>query len=195
MTTNTESYAGTQSASSYDLNNGYPGLREYTIATPTKATFSGSYFFAMPNKPTQPLGFISADIEWVNYAGTRFYANTYDEESTDYYNALNQTNKAIYKNNINLKIGSELKLNSNWMLRAGTSYYGSPYKDEDIKASLMTVSGGIGYRTNRHFIDFTIVNTATKDAIFPYRLNDKPNTYASLTGNRVIFNIGYGIRF
>jgi hypothetical protein len=195
MTTNTEKYAGTQSASSLDLNDGYPGLREYTIATPTKATFSGSYFFAQPNKPTQPLGFISADIEWVNYAGSRFYANTYDRESTDYYNALNQTTKAIYKNNLNIKIGSELKLNGNWMVRAGTAFYGSPYKDADIKASHMTVSGGIGYRTNRHFIDFTIVNTATKDAIFPYRLNDKPNTYASLTGNRVMFNIGYGIRF
>ena len=92
-------------------------------------------------------------------------------------NMNNMSDKDInnMKNNVNLKIGSELKLNSNWMLRAGTSYYGSPYKDEDIKASLMTVSGGIGYRTNRHFIDFTIVNTATKDAIFPYRLNDKPN--------------------
>jgi hypothetical protein len=195
MTTNTEGYAGTQSASSAELNDGYPGLREYTIATPTKATFSGSYFFAVPNKPTQPLGFISADIEWVNYAGTRFYANTFDQESTDYYNALNQTNKAIYKNNLNFKLGSELKLNGNWMLRAGTSYYGSPYKDENIKASHLNVSGGIGYRTNRHFIDLTIVSTTSKDAVFPYRLNDKPNTYASLTGNRMMFNIGYGIRF
>jgi hypothetical protein len=195
MTTNTEGYAGTQSASSSELNDGYPGLREYTIATPTKATFSGSYFFAQPNKATQPLGFISADIEWVNYAGSRFYANSYDKTSTDYYSALNSTVKAIYKNNINIKIGSELKLNGNWMLRAGTAYYGSPYKDESIKASHFSVSGGIGYRTNRHFIDFTIVNTATKDAIFPYRLNDKPNTYASLTGNRTIFSIGYGIRF
>ncbi len=195
MTTNTESYAGIQSASSSELNDGYPGVREYTLATPAKATISTSYFFASPNKPTQPLGFISADIEWVNYAGTHYYANTYDQATTDYYNALNSTIKAIYKNNVNFKVGSELKLNNNWMLRAGTAYYGSPYKDESIKASHWTVSGGIGYRTNSHFIDFTIVNTATKDAIFPYRLNDKPNTYASYTGNRLMFNIGYGIRF
>jgi hypothetical protein len=195
MTTNTESYAGLQSASSSDLNDGYAGVREYTIATPTKATISTSYFFAAPNKPTQPLGFVSADIEFVNYTGTHFYANTYDQASTDYYHAVNATVKAIYKNNVNIKIGSEVKLNGNWMLRGGTAYYGSPYQDETIKASHWNVSGGIGYRTNRHFIDFTIVNTAVKDAIFPYRLNDKPNTYASLTGNRLMFNIGYGIRF
>ena len=195
MTTNTESYAGIQSASSSDLSDGYAGLREYTIATPTKATFSGSYFFAAPNKPTQPLGFVSADIEWVNYSGARYYANTYDKESDDYYRALNTTIKAIYKDNVNIKIGSEIKVNSNWMVRAGTAYYGSPYKDETIKASQWTVSGGIGYRTNKHFIDLTLVNTTVKDAIFPYRLNDKPNTYASYTGNRLMFNIGYGIRF
>jgi hypothetical protein len=195
MTTNTESYAGRQSANSDDLNDGYPGLREYTLATPTKATFSTSYFFAAPSKPTQPLGFISADIEWVNYTGTHFYANTYDQASTDYYNALNATIKSIYKSNVNIKIGSEVKLNANWMLRAGTAYYGSPYQDENIKASHWTMSGGIGYRTNHHFVDFTIVNTAVKDAIFPYRLNDKPNSYATYTGNQLMFNIGYGIRF
>lgn len=195
MTTNTEGYAGTQYASSDDLNEGYAGLREYTVATPTKATFSTSYFFAAPNKPTQPLGFISADLEIVNYAGTHFYSNTFDQASTDYYNNLNTTIRSVYKNNVNFKIGSELKLNGNWMLRAGTAYYGSPYKDESIKASHWTLSGGIGYRTNSHFIDFTVVNTATKDAIFPYRLNDKPNTYASYTGNRLMFNIGFGIRF
>jgi hypothetical protein len=195
MTTNTESYAGTLSVSSDELNEGFAGLREYTVATPSKAIVSGSYFFASPSKPSQPLGFISADLEWVNYAGTRFYANTYDQASTNYYNLVNSTIRSIYKNNFNLKLGSELKLNGNWMLRAGAGYYGSPYKDEEIRASQITISGGIGYRTNRHFIDFTMVNTAVRDGIFPYRLNDKPNTFASLTGSRLMFNIGYGIRF
>ncbi|MCX6211585.1 MAG: outer membrane protein transport protein [Bacteroidetes bacterium] len=195
MTTNTEKYAGTQTASSNELNNGYPGEREYTVATPLKTIFSSSYFFAAPSKPSQPLGFISADVEWVNYAGTRFYGNTYDDVTTEYYNALNNTIKSIYKNNLNIKIGSEIKLNGNWMLRAGTAYYGSPYKDEALKASRLVVSGGIGYRTNRHFIDFTIINSSTKDVVFPYRLNDKANTFANMTGNQMIFNIGYGIRF
>ncbi len=195
MTTNTESYAGLQSVYSSELNEGFPGLREYTIATPTKINFSGSYFFAQPGKPTQPLGFISADLEIVNYAGTRFYSNTYDEATTDYYNNVNTTIKAAYKNNVNIKIGSELKLNNNWMARAGAAYYGSPYKDENIKASIFNLSGGIGYRTNKHFIDLTLVSTSSRDAIFPYRLNDKPNTYAAINGNRLMFNIGYGIRF
>jgi len=195
MTTNTEKYAGIQSASSSELNNGYPGTREYTVSTPLKTTLSTSYFFASPSKPTQPLGFITADLEFVNYAATRFYSNSYDKESTDYYNLVNDAIKFSYKNNVNFKLGSEIKITSNWMIRGGAAYYGSPYKDETLKASRVVLSGGIGYRTNRNFIDFTIVSSTTKDAIFPYRLNDKPNTYANFTGNQTLFNIGYGIRF
>jgi long-subunit fatty acid transport protein len=203
MTTNTESYAGTVSTSSDELNNGNAGVREYTVMTPTKATFSGSYFFASPGKPTQPLGFISADIEWVNYAGTRFYANDFDQASADYYDDLNATMKATYKNNINFKIGSEIKLTSNWMVRGGTAYYGSPYKNEFadengktlVTPSRFIVSGGIGYRTNKHFIDFTISSSTNRDAVVPYRLIDKPSPIGVQNSNAVLFNIGYGIRF
>lgn len=203
ITTNTESYAGTLSSSSGELNDGIVGVREYTVLTPTKATFSGSYFFASPGKPTQPLGFISADVEWVNYAGTRFYANDFDQASADYYDDLNATMKATYKNNFNLKIGSEIKLTSNWMARAGTAYYGSPYKNEFadengntlVTPSRLILSGGIGYRTNKYFLDFTISSATNKDAVVPYRLIDKPSPIAVQNSNAVLFNIGYGIRF
>jgi hypothetical protein len=203
MTTNTESYAGKVSASSDELNNGNPGIREYTVMTPTKLTFSGSYFFASPGKPTQPLGFISADIEWVNYAGTRFYANDFDQASADYYDDLNNTMKSTYKNNLNIRLGSEIKLTSNWMARAGTAYYGSPYKNEFaddngtilVSPSRMVVSGGIGYRTNKYFIDFTISSATNQDAVVPYRLIDKPSPVVSEKSRAVLFNIGYGIRF
>lgn len=203
MTTNTEAYAGTQYESSSNLNDGYPGSSEYNVMTPLKTTFSTSYFFASPGKPTQPLGFISADIEWVNYAGTRYSSNTYDNASNNYYDLLNTAIKATYKNNVNIKLGSEVKLTGNWMLRGGFAYFGSPYKNEltdrngasVIKPSKIVISGGIGYRTNRQFIDFTVMNTSNKDAIFPYRLNDKDNVVANYTGNHLMLSIGYGIRF
>jgi hypothetical protein len=203
MTTNTEAYAGTQYESSSNLNDGYPGSSEYNVMTPLKTTFSTSYFFASPGKPTQPLGFISADIEWVNYAGTRYSSNTYDNASNNYYDLLNTAIKATYKNNVNIKLGSEVKLTGNWMLRGGFAYFGSPYKNEltdrngaaVIKPSKIVISGGIGYRTNRQFIDFTVMNTSNKDAIFPYRLNDKYNEVANYTGNHLMLSIGYGIRF
>ena len=189
ITTNTEDYAGTLSASSGELNNGNAGVREYTVMTPTKATFSGSYFFASPGKPTQPLGFISA--------------NDFDQASADYYDALNATTKATYKNNFNFKLGSEIKLTGNWMARAGTAYYGSPYKNEFadengktvVTPSRFILSGGIGYRTNKYFVDFTLSAANNKEAVVPYRLLDKPSPIAVQNSNAILFNIGYGIRF
>ena len=186
--------------SSYDLmnnfkNNFYPASYDYAMTTPAKAIVSSSYFFANPSKPTQPLGFISADIEWVTYAGTRFYSNDNNQDVVSYYNDLNYIIKNTYQNNINIKIGSEVKLNGNWMARAGSAFYGSPYKDAGFKASQFVLSGGIGYRTEKHFIDLTIMNTMVKDAIFPYRLTEKSSYYADFKGNNLMFNIGYGIRF
>jgi len=81
------------------------------------------------------------------------------------------------------------------MARAGTAFYGSPYQDESLKASYWVLSGGIGYRTEKRFIDLTIMNTMMKDAIFPYRLSEKNSYYAAFKGNQLTFNIGYGIRF
>ena len=176
-------------------NNFYPKYSNYTVTTPTKAILSGSYFFASPSKPTQPLGFISADLEFVNYAGTKYYTLDNDQSVVNYYQDLNTTIKNNYKNAINFKIGSEIKLTNAWLARAGAAYYGSPYKDNGISASHMSISGGLGYRMGNQFIDFTVVNIASKDAIFPYRLIDKDNYYAEQKSNRLILSIGYGIKF
>ena len=59
----------------------------------------------------------------------------------------------------------------------------------------MIVSGGIGYRTNKYFIDFTVSSATNKDAVVPYRLIDKPSPIAYEKSRAVVFNIGYGIRF
>jgi long-subunit fatty acid transport protein len=164
--------------------NFYPKYSNYNVSTPTKAILSGSYFFASPSKPTQPLGFISADVEFVNYAGTKYYTLDNDQSVVNYYQDLNTTIKNNYKNAINFKVGSELKLSNAWLARAGAAYYGSPYKDNGISASHMSISGGLGYRMGNQFVDFTIVNIASKYAVFPYRLIDKDNYYAEQKNNR-----------
>ena len=92
-------------------------------------------------------------------------------------------------------MGSEIKLSKSWLARAGAAYYGSPYKDNSISASHMSISGGLGYRMGNQFVDFTVVGITTKDAIFPYRLIDKNNYYAEQQSNRLIMSIGYGIKF
>ena len=95
--------------------------------------------------------------------------------------------KNEYKGAFNFRVGGELKFNI-IMARLGLAYYGKPYKDRDFRANQLLLSGGLGYRNKGFFIDLTYVHRVTRDVSFPYRLEDRLNTYASLnqkTGNIV----------
>ncbi len=193
MTTNTESLKGTLSESSNALNDNNPGERKYTVTTPYRAIASASYFFNSSENVKQQRGFISADIEFVNYRGVRFSkTNEYGESVRGYYKTLNNTVKEIYKGNVNFKVGGELKFNP-VAVRLGAAYYGSPYEDETIKADRFVLSGGLGYRAKGMFIDLSFSQAIVNEAQFPYRLNDVANTYAVQTGNAqtVMMTVGF----
>ena len=81
------------------------------------------------------------------------------------------------------------------MVRLGTAYYGSPYQDEALRSSRFIGSGGIGYRNKGIFIDLTYSHIMNKDVAFAYRLNDKPNTFASQSGNRGNLMLTLGFKF
>ena len=79
------------------------------------------------------------------------------------------------------------------MGRLGFAYYSNPYKDVPEKVNRMLLSGGLGYRNKGMFIDLTYVHNISKDIDLPYRLEDRPNTYASLKQQRgnVVATLGF----
>ena len=79
------------------------------------------------------------------------------------------------------------------MARLGFAYYGNPYNDDAFKASRMLLSGGLGYRNKGMFFDLSYVHAITKDVSFPYRLQDKANTFATLNQQRgnVVATVGF----
>lgn len=195
MTTDTEGYAGVRSESSDALNSGNAGERQYNLITPWRAIASGSYVFREVSDTRRQRAFISADIEYVNYRGARF--TTHDDEDLagkDYYRLVNNTIKDYYKGNVNFRLGGELKLHT-WMLRLGGAYYGSPYADKQLKADRILATGGLGYRNKGYFIDLSYAHTFMKDVNFPYRLNDKPNTFAVHNGSRGNVALTIGFKF
>jgi long-subunit fatty acid transport protein len=195
MTTNTESYAKTISESSSNLNSGNPGKSEYNLITPYRAIVSASYVFREVNDTRRQKAFLSADLEYVNYRGSRFSAsNKSDQALVDYYTLLNNEIKDYYKGNFNFRIGGELKFNV-WMVRLGGGFYGSPYADANLKANKMVASGGLGYRNHGMFIDLSYAHAFQKDVQFAYRLNDKPNTFAAQTGAKGTVMMTVGFKF
>jgi hypothetical protein len=194
MTTNTETLKGTLTETSNALNDNNAGERTYNITTPYKAIASASYIFSDGENAKKQKGFISADLEFVNYRGARFNkSNENGENISGYYKVLNNTIKETYKGNINIKVGGEIKLNA-LAVRLGAAYYGSPYQDDNIKADKMVVSGGVGYRHNGMFIDLSMSQTIINDAHFPYRLSGVNNTYATQKGNAQIIMMTVGFK-
>ena len=138
-------------------------------------------------------GFLTADIEFVNHKGSNFYSanETPTDDDKKYYQSLNDVIKNQYKGNFNFRLGGELKFNT-FMTRLGFAYYTNPYKDTEIDAHQMLLSGGIGYRHQGIFIDLTYVYSIKKDVNFPYRLEDRANTFASINNQlgNIILSVG-----
>ena len=192
---NTESYARIRSANSDALNSGKAGQSNYTLVTPWRATASASYVFREVKDTRKQRAFLSADIEYVNYKGSRFSAaDPNDMGLKNYYQQINDAIKETYKGNFNLKLGGEIKFHT-VMFRLGGAYYGSPYADEALDASRMLATSGICYRDYGIFIDLSYAHIMNKDVQFAYRLNDKPNTFASQTGSRGTVMLTFGIKF
>ena len=189
------------SVSSRTFTNDQEGVAKYTQTAPWKAILSFSYVFREIENVKKQRGFITADIEYVNHRGTRFRTDNTEDLTAEqksqykaYYKGLNNVIKNEYKGAFNFRVGGELKFNT-IMARLGFAYYGNPYKDAALKANQMLLSGGLGYRNKGFFVDLTYVHRISKDVSFPYRLEDRANTFASLDQKRGNVVATVGVKF
>ena len=197
MTTDTEDYAGSKTAKSSDFPNAVSHAH-YTQLTPYRLIGSLVYILNQVEDVKKQKGFVSADIEFANHRGSRYWA-TYQGEDIpqsvdDYYRAIDDVIKSYYQGAVNFRLGGELKF-SPIAIRLGGAYYSSPYADHSLKASRAMLGGGLGYRDRGMFVDLTFVETFNTDVSFPYRLADKANTFAELKNQRANVLLTFGIKF
>jgi len=185
---------------SIDYNDGNPGEFKYDLLSPYRAIGSISYVIREIQDVTKQRGFISADVEYVNYKASSFSPhedeNTQTDEGTKSY--LKQLNRAIdnaYKGAFNFRLGGELKFTT-VMVRLGAAYYGNPYKNiNGEKGSKLNLSGGLGYRNKGFFVDATYVHAINKDVHYAYRLQNAPYPGAAIknTTGQVYLTLGVKI--
>jgi hypothetical protein len=79
------------------------------------------------------------------------------------------------------------------MVRLGGAYYGNPYKDNDLTSNIMQLGGGLGYRNKGIFVDLGFAHVINKNVDFPYRLQDKANTFATYNNNQnnLLLTVGF----
>ncbi|MEI6947290.1 aromatic hydrocarbon degradation protein [Paraflavisolibacter sp. H34] len=165
------------------LTNDAPAQFRYSFNTPYRFIGSVAYVMGSVEDVSSQRGFITADLEYVNYKVPAFHEENetgLDTETADYLKSVNQAVDNAYKGAFNFRLGAELKFNT-FMVRGGAAYYGNPYKDiQGEKGSKLNLSGGLGYRNKGFFMDLTYVHALTRDVHFPYRLESAPYSGASL---------------
>lgn len=198
VTTNTENYQGTLIQSSDKLTGGQNAQFKYRLLTPYRLLVSGSYVVGETEDVKKQKGFVTADIEFVNYKASNFHTdpNGDNSQSTkDYLKSLNSAIKSAYKGALNFRLGGEMKFTT-FLARLGASYYGNPYKNlNGENGNRFSISGGIGYRNKGMFFDVTYVYTMGKDVSFPYRLQYSPFPSATIrnTGGNIVLSVGFKI--
>jgi hypothetical protein len=194
VTTNTENYQGTMTQSSTIFTNNAPSEFKYTLWNPYRIIGSVSYVLREVQDVTKQKGFLTADIEYVNYKFPTFGADpsNNDQSSKDYLKTVNKAIDKAYKGAVNFRVGGELKFTT-IMVRLGGAYYGNPYQNiNGEKGSRIQLSGGLGYRNKGFFVDLGYTYTMTKDVNFPYRLQYSAYSGANIkgSGSNILLTVG-----
>ena len=162
-----------------------PTIYRYKITTPSRQVFSA----AMLNKN---IGFVSIDLEFVNYAGASLWAKDYKfiNENADI--------KKRYNNVLNLRMGAEL-IKDNYRFRAGYARYPSAHNSAfvtDIKSLVNNIyTIGFGIKTESYSFDIAYVNSGFTTNYSPYELTNKQQPIASniVRTSNLILTVGFNI--
>ncbi|RYY32817.1 MAG: hypothetical protein EOP46_18045 [Sphingobacteriaceae bacterium] len=144
---------------------------QYNLTMPFRASFGAAVFIG-------DRGFITGDVEYVDYKGTKLDSEDFDM-SVD-----NNDIKDLYKSTFNYKLGAELRATDNFFLRGGYNIQSNPNKFTGYNAALnnerqqddiKTVSGGVGFRKGRYYIDATYSHSTSNYFYAPYMFNGTYN--------------------
>ncbi|GHN00283.1 transporter [Cytophagales bacterium WSM2-2] len=129
---------------------GDPLLANYTLATPWRIRAGATVFIAKA-------GLITADVESVNYSKSSLTSQT---DGLDFAQD-NADIKTFYGKAMNIRLGGEYRLLKKYRIRAGYSLMPDPYafKQYNIDNAITGISGGLGYRTDKFFVDLGVIQS------------------------------------
>ncbi|MBL3655043.1 OmpP1/FadL family transporter [Fulvivirga sediminis] len=151
----------------------------YNLRTPSKLSGGLTYFLGKR-------GFITGDIERVNYAGANLSGGS-DGISFQDSNSEVDRLEATY----NYRAGIELRFNT-FRVRGGYSYFGDPVADNHIDESISKASIGAGIRTKDYFVDLALSRILNNE----FQISPYPGaSQAAVDNNRTAATISVGFFF
>jgi len=157
-----------------------PGEYDYSLTTPMRATagiavFAGKY------------GFLTGDVEYVDYSKARLA----DNESSSEFSSVNNTISTAYKSAVNVKVGAEGRFDI-FRVRAGVALFGDPYQNSDFDRQRTYITGGVGIKQQNYFVDLALVNSKYNTVYSPYTIADdsQPVVTTKNRDNNVMLTLG-----
>lgn len=148
---------------------------------------------------------IDAEVDMVDYSTMKIKDTN---GGTYVYTDANNAIKEMYKTAYNARIGAELKFAQVFALRAGASYYGSPYENNitydgsgnmfdaaDYIGDRFDYSGGFGIRAGDFFLDMAYIRSIQDNRTMVYDGALSPNEFYEMglnhTTNRYMMTLGF----
>jgi len=157
-------------------------LYEFHLKTPFK--YDGGASLILGN-----YGFISADVEYLNYKEMSFSSGDANYDKT-----INSAIQTKYKDVLNYKAGAELKFGP-LVLRGGYAFYPTYLNDPTTVADQQVFSGGIGIHTSRFYIDFGGIRDYSRNYRQAYSFADGTGPIVKNYNIRDTGTITIGTRF
>lgn len=162
------------------------GSFEYRLRTPWRFIGSLGLLF-------DKMGFLSAEVEWLDYTSTQFNFNqTNNIDDLEYEQELNDQIGRELGSAINFRLGGEFAWNI-LRLRAGYGIMGSPYLDNDEYRSAISV--GAGVREKSFFIDLAYRHTSDSGTYSPYLTSNAPEQTVAIDESKGKFMLTFGVKF
>ena len=159
---------------------------DYGFRTPWR--FIGSGGLVIPK-----VGLLSAEVEYVNYAGSTYNLDkdgnsVFDTDRGDVANA--EINNEL-QSALNVRVGAEYMI-ERFLVRAGYNWLGNAYTARDAARSRISLGGG--FRAENYYLDLAYVRGITESEYSPYNLRDNSAEQLvsrELASNRILFTFGY----
>lgn len=140
-------------------------VSDYSLTIPSKFNVGVAFL--------SKYGFITGDLEMSNMANAKYKST--QNQNLDF-TGENSDIKTVYKRAISYRMGAEFRYNM-FRLRAGYGVQGNALSSiMNFNNQIQTVSGGVGIKRSKFFVDFAMSNSTSKSFYNPYYLGDATPT-------------------
>lgn len=177
-------YMASQWTIGNDASDEYINYNKFGLSTPLRFNLASSFII-------KQRAFIAVEYDFIDYRMSRLHASNNDINDNNwlYFDQANQDIVNTFAVSHNIKIGGEIALTPNFLVRAGYNYKTTPYSNANsYNATAHTASIGLGYRSKRVFFDLAYALRLTKDNYTLYE--SCPSFNINNKTHRVVATIG-----